>query len=534
MKKFLLILFLASISFLSFKIYPAQAATDTKSGTATAGKSITDRVRESLFGSSGSSSQSQEAATQNNGPVYYANGVYTNLCGTGTAATAHTCNGGCNTATGSCISGTSNVVKFTCEGKQTECRSNESAFASSHQVAGTSCGKTVQIDVFNKNCRAGGGWNCNDDDIVDYIVWYSGDCTGTGGGGDSCSNHQPINTQFRKSGQTNWVTGNELTNTDLVSGDQIDVNCFAKNGAALLPGAEIEVTLPNGQQQTVSNNAELRNYTLNNGSGYYAFRCVSATLNNCRDTDSVRVRGDVQPTPTPTPTTDHVSSCDDIDAISGNGDRVPATVRLRARGSDNEGNIQRYRFYFGDGEQTESSNPEVEHVYETSGRFTARVDIRDSQGNWKSSNRCETRITVDPSAIESHKSACSNLFVSADNGAMAPSLVSFDINGYDNKGDIQAYRIETGTGETIEDDDDKIEFKYEKAGTYTVRAYIKDSEGNWQGGSNGCKRTVYINTEKLTSQPATGTPTVIPLIGIGSGALGLALQYAKKKLWFQV
>jgi hypothetical protein len=406
-------------------------------------------------------------------------------------------------------------------------------------VAGTSCGKTVQIDVFNKNCRAGGGWNCGESDLVDYIVWYSGDCAtgGTGGATDtnSCTSQLPINTQFRRSGQSNWVTGNDLSATNPQTGDQIDVNCFAKNGSALLPGAEIELTLPNGQKQMVSNNAELRNYALNSGKGYYSFRCVSATINNCRDIDSIRVLGeDPAPTPTPSPTSDHRSSCDDIDSFSQGGTRVPAKYQFEARGSDNQGDIQKYKFYFGDGQQVETDSSEVEHTYESSGTFTARVEVKDSKGNWRSSSSCKTQLTVQSSAIESHKSACSDLFISADNGAMAPSTVIFDLNGYDNKDSIQRYRIETGTGETIEDDDDRLEFRYEKAGTYTVRGYVQDSEGNWQGGSDNCKRTVYINTEKITSQPATGTPTAIPLIGIGSGTLGLALQFAKKKLWFQV
>jgi len=106
----------------------------------------------------------------------YGAGYYTNLCGSGTAANFYSCSANCNPATGECSG--NYVVKWTCDGNVTDCRDNESAWSSYHKVDSPhpGCNKTVQIDVFSKNCREGGGWNCGDSDLLGYMVWYSGSC----------------------------------------------------------------------------------------------------------------------------------------------------------------------------------------------------------------------------------------------------------------------------------------------------------------------------------------------------------------------
>lgn len=377
----------------------------------------------------------------------YSSGEYTNLCGTGTAATADTCNAGCNTSTGSCSSANLYVVKFTCSGRQIECRSNESNFSTYHSFSGAECNQTIQIDVFNKTCRdASGNWLCGEGDLKDYIVWYSGPCP---------TSPPP-------------------------------------------PTATPQPTSTPQPTQT--------------------------------PTPTVTAGPSATPTPTPTPIRPiHQSSCDDLAAISGNNALVPATITYRVKASDNQGSIQKYRFYFGDGSQSESSKSEVSHRYETSGTFTARVDIKDSAGNWKTSSACETRVTVQASPVESHKSDCSDLFISADNSAYAPSTVSFTITGYDNKGSLQAYRIDFGDGNLHEADSNLFKKSYPTAGTYTVRAYIKDSHGNWKGGEGSCKRTLYIKTQPLTQQPATGTETLTTISSLMAGVIGFSLKYLIRK-----
>lgn len=106
----------------------------------------------------------------------YANGVYTNVCGSGTTARLHSCSSFCDPAKGSCVSSKGWVAKWTCEGKGTECGENEKS-GQEQNLSGTECGRTVTLAVFDKNCRVG-GWSCTEDNLKDYMVWYSGECAG--------------------------------------------------------------------------------------------------------------------------------------------------------------------------------------------------------------------------------------------------------------------------------------------------------------------------------------------------------------------
>lgn len=365
----------------------------------------------------------------------------------------------------------------------------------------------------------------------------------------TCSSQQHVNTQFRLSGNgdTPWISGSELSAQQPRAGQRIDVNCFAKTGTAHLEGGVIDLRFPNGSTARVSNTPELRNYTLS-AAGNYTFTCSSTTIAQCSDVDNISVitgspaptpspspsaspRPTPSPTPSPVPTpSPQISTCDNLEVISGNDSIIPAKVTLRARGSDNKGSIQAYRFYFGDGDRVETTNSEITHEYKISGTFVAKVEIKDSLGNYKTSNSCEAQVRVKPSSVESHKSACSDLFITADNGGRAPSKVKFTVTGYDNKDSIDRYKVEFGNGITKENEGNTFEQIYDKAGTYEVKAYILNSNNDWVGGKDSCRRTMTIGSNQpLTSQPSTGTPTVLPILGVGSGLTGLALQLARRK-----
>lgn len=108
--------------------------------------------------------------------VNFGSGTYTNLCGTGTAATAYRCEARCNTATGVCESGNNGVVKWLCPGRWEQCLEQESNFSNSASLDNVACGKTVQISVFDKKCRLeDGAWDTSCE-LQGYMVWYSGDC----------------------------------------------------------------------------------------------------------------------------------------------------------------------------------------------------------------------------------------------------------------------------------------------------------------------------------------------------------------------
>ncbi len=479
----------------------------------------------------------------------YNGGEYTNLCGSGLSANNHACSGSCNPTTGTCSNSGNTVVRFVCDGRLNECNQNESSFSSSQSLNNPGSNKTVAIVVFNKTCRQNGGWLCTDSDMKDYMVWYTGTSvngtstqapTTTTTSAGSCSDQQIVLIQFQKPGASSWQGGSSFTNQNLQKGQQINVNCFAKTGSALLAGGYIDMTDPNGQTRRVSDTSELRNYSVDL-SGTYSFTCRSATINDCTSSDSFVVQGSNPPVQTNPPVQSQPpaampqpapqrSSCENLEIAGGNNSLVPATVTLRARGYDNKGNIQRYRFFFGDGQQVESDQPEVSHQYNVSGNFVARADVKDTQGNWKTSSSCETTVTVQSAPVESYKYGCSNVYITADNNSRAPSKVTFEVTGYDNKGNLQAYNLDFGNGITKESTGRSFEQIYTSAGTYVINAYVKNSQGNWIGDDASCRRTVTIGSNTpLTSQPSTGTPTFIPVAGAMSGILGLSVQVLKKK-----
>lgn len=352
----------------------------------------------------------------------YGNGTYTNMCGTGTSATSNQCNQGCNPGSGSCSANNNRVVRYVCDGRQSECRSNESSFGNSYSVNDISCGKTVQIDVFSKTCRVNGAWTCGDKDLKDYMVFYTGDC--------------------------------------------------AK------PTSKPKKT--------------------------------------------------PTPTRTPTPTAKvQNSSCDNLTIISGNDSYVPANVTIRAQGSDNLGNIKKYRFYFGDGQMSETTDSQVQHQYQSSGTYTAIANVQDSRDNWKGSSSCQKTVNVKSlpviQNIESHKSDCSNVIITSGNYTVAPTDANFTVTGYDNKGAIKKYKIDYGDGSSQESDGSTFSKHYDKPGTYVIRGYINDNDGNWKGGENACRVSLSINTAVMTQQPNTGTPTLFTVFGLGSGFVGLGL-----------
>jgi PKD repeat protein len=481
----------------------------------------------------------------------FGNGVYTNVCGTGLNASDHTCDQGCDPTKGTCQNSAATVVKFTCDGKQSECRSNETAFSTSQSFDGTTCGKTVQIDVFSKNCRANGGWDCADRDIKDYLVWYSGDCVSPAQ--STCDAQGTTAIMFRKAGTSKWIDGSSLTASGLRAGEEFEVNCFAKSGTGLLENARIDLTSPEGKTSQVSQTAELRKYR-SFQSGTHVFRCVSKTVANCSQSDKVVIKNaqvanqpttPVQPTPAtpaiggpqvvvqsssqPVAKPTHKSSCDKLTIVSGNHGTVPTTVKFKASGSDSLGSLQKYKYYFGDGTIIESDSAEVEHRYEVSGNFKARVDLKDSKGNWITSASCESQVTVKALPVESHKAACSDVEITIDNAGQAPATARFKINGFDNKGSIQQYRLDFGNGVIKDSDSQNFEQTYTVAGTYTVKAFIKNSRGEWQGGENHCRENIYITTKPITKQPETGTPTIMSMLGLMSGTVGVGLQYYQRK-----
>lgn len=121
----------------------------------------------------------------------------------------------------------------------------------------------------------------------------------------TCS-EAPVDTQFRMyvAGQNNpWVGGAGFAPK---VGESIDVNCFAKNGSALLSQAKITATVtpPGGSTKTYpipaasNKGAYLTNLKLTEA-GTYKFTCAN-TSNTCTNTDEFTVAGTAAALPSPT------------------------------------------------------------------------------------------------------------------------------------------------------------------------------------------------------------------------------------------
>ena len=106
----------------------------------------------------------------------YGTGYYSNLCGTGTAATAYTCNNGCSPATGTCTTTGDGAVRYVCQGNWNQCLENEIGWVNGVSVGDPGCDNTVQLSIYDHKCRRDDGtWDvpCQ---LLGYMVWYSGDC----------------------------------------------------------------------------------------------------------------------------------------------------------------------------------------------------------------------------------------------------------------------------------------------------------------------------------------------------------------------
>lgn len=223
---------------------------------------------------------------------------------------------------------------------------------------------------------------------------------------------------------------------------------------------------------------------------------------------------------------EHKSSCDDLNIVSGNNNKVPAKMTFEVKAKDNLGDIKQYRYIFGDGGKVETTNNKIDHTFESSGKFNVIAEVKDSKDNWIKSEACEITANVRPVNIESHRSSCSYLYIVSGQNQKAPSLVKFKAAGYDNKGDVKAYKIDFGDGNQVEANNGQFEHLYANPGTYQVKAQIKDSADQWLS-DDDCNQTIYVSTEPITKQPSTGTPTWMSVVGLGGGALAFAYPFLK-------
>ena len=274
----------------------------------------------------------------------YGSGIYTNLCGSGTDASFHNCSGACSTENGSCATNGPFVVRFTCNGSVTDCRENEQPFSNSYSLDRAACNTTVQIDVFDQNCRASGGWDCGDGSLKDYLVWYSGSCGVV---------HLPPPTPTP-------IPTPKLPTPTITPTPTVLV------APTLTP---IPTPLPTLTPAPTATSTVMPTPTEGPGRG-----------------------GGGESGPVSAPVA-MFSRCDSLVA-SSNNTVAPSDVIFNVKWTETKNGVNRYRFWFGDGTNKETDVPVILHRYLNPGKYHASVEIRDSEGNWKSSDACATDIVL--------------------------------------------------------------------------------------------------------------------------------------------
>ncbi len=122
--------------------------------------------------------------------------------------------------------------------------------------------------------------------------------------------------------------------------------------------------------------------------------------------------------PTPTPTPQAKFSCVGLAAYldPANGKRnPPLKVTFVGNAQVSNTKLKNYVFDFGDGERISTTQQTVEHTYQKSGIYTARLRVETSAGTTSNSQVCSQRIEVDDAKLTYNKQAV-NLSIKDKNG----------------------------------------------------------------------------------------------------------------------
>jgi PKD repeat protein len=228
-------------------------------------------------------------------------------------------------------------------------------------------------------------------------------------------------------------------------------------------------------------------------------------------------------TPTVTLGSGLLVSCKQLRIVRGQGSFVPAEVEFLSEVEGEANKVKGFRYTFGDGEVMEATE-RVTHMYRQAGEYEVRVEVQDLEGRYLTSEGCAVRVTAKAVPIVTHRAECVELQVLEGEGVMAPVKARFLVVGADNKGELQGYRMNFGGGETVEQTKSEFEHEYVKAGTFSLKADVKDSEGNWVEGTDRCIKEIHIGTGVMETQPQTGVATYVTFLGVAAIGVGLLLR----------
>lgn len=238
------------------------------------------------------------------------------------------------------------------------------------------------------------------------------------------------------------------------------------------------------------------------------------------------------PTNTPTPSSSRLT-CDNLEVVSKVGGYTPATIQFKTNPSDTS-LVREYRYDFGNGKTLNAQEQTISHRYKAAGTYLASVVLIDQQGKQVSSPDCQTEIEIKPVPLVAHHASCTLLeIISGSKSSPAPSNITFEISGSDNKGPIAAYRVEFGDGQELEQASDsaKLTHTYQEPGTYKAVGYIQDSQGIWKTSNPTCEQEISVtSTTIMEQQPETGPSPFVwysLMLMVSSGLLIRQIAHSK-------
>jgi len=235
---------------------------------------------------------------------------------------------------------------------------------------------------------------------------------------------------------------------------------------------------------------------------------------------------DYTATPSATPRTTGTPgalACNELKIVSGGGGIVPEKIKFETTFSGGTGKNVSYRYHFGDG-AVEEGPATIEHTYTRAGEFATFVEVQDSNTKWRTSPGCTKTVTVKNIPFVPHSSQCTELAVLTGEEATAPATLTFRVSGSDSTGKLQGYVVEYGDETKDEKETNEFNHVYTKAGTYTVKGFVKDSEGKLVGGTSSCTKSLRILTQTMTKQPETGVSVWIWVMIGTAGISGIVLH----------
>lgn len=146
---------------------------------------------------------------------------------------------------------------------------------------------------------------------------------------------------------------------------------------------------------------------------------------------------------------------------------APLTVNFDgSTSSDNDGTITQYNWNFGDG--LTGAGPQIQHVYQTQGTFTATLTVIDNDGK---NNSTSHQLVVEPPNIPP-----TARFTANPSKGLYPLTVTLDASSsYDNDGEIIRYDWEVEDEEIP--DGKTIQHTFTEEGLFKVTLIITDNRG---------------------------------------------------------